>query len=138
MRLACKGGLGALIEVVFGLTAGAVPISRSGKHCGDSGRGKPSEVRSASAQLPSPDNKQAWKGLLKGGIAMWNKNEVKGKVKQVKGGIKEKIGEVTDNPKLEAEGEADQITGKLQEKVGKARRKAGEAVEQVGKAISNK
>jgi uncharacterized protein YjbJ (UPF0337 family) len=34
---------------------------------------------------------------------MGNKDEVKGKAKQIKGAIKDKIGEVTNNPRLEAE-----------------------------------
>jgi uncharacterized protein YjbJ (UPF0337 family) len=33
---------------------------------------------------------------------MWNKDEVKGKGKQIKGTIKEKLGEMTGNQRLEA------------------------------------
>ena len=69
---------------------------------------------------------------------MWNKDEMEGKGKQIKGGIKDKVGEVTDNPDLEAEGEAERAGGKVQEGVGKVRRKAGDAVKDVGKAISGK
>ena len=38
---------------------------------------------------------------------MWNKDEIKGKGKEVKGTIKDKVGELTDNPTLEEEGEED-------------------------------
>ena len=54
---------------------------------------------------------------------MWNKDEIKGKGKQVSGAIKDKAGELIKDPKLEAEGEAERTAGKLQEKSGKARRK---------------
>ena len=69
---------------------------------------------------------------------MWNKDEVKGKGKQIKGAIKDKVGEVTNNPRLEAEGEAERLAGKVQEKVGKGRRKVGEAVVKVGQALADK
>ena len=69
---------------------------------------------------------------------MWNKDEIKGKGKQISGAIKDKTGELIKDPKLEAKGEADRIAGKLQEKSGKARRKTGEAVQKAGKAIAGK
>lgn len=69
---------------------------------------------------------------------MWNKDEMEGKGKQIKGGIKDKMGEATNNPDLEAEGEAERAGGKVQEGIGEVRRKAGDAVKDVGKAISGK
>jgi uncharacterized protein YjbJ (UPF0337 family) len=69
---------------------------------------------------------------------MWNKEEIKGKGKQIKGAVKDKVGEMINDPEMEAEGEAERVAGKVQESVGKARRKTGEAVEKVGKAISGK
>ena len=69
---------------------------------------------------------------------MWNKDEVKGKGKQIKGKMKDKAGEVFNDPELEAEGEAEHLAGKVQEKGGEARRKVGEVVEKAGKAISGK
>ena len=59
---------------------------------------------------------------------MWNKDEVKGKGNQIKGAIKDKIGKVTNNPGLEAEGEAERLQGQVQETVAKGRRKVGDAV----------
>ena len=69
---------------------------------------------------------------------MPNKDEFEGKFKQAKGSVKDKVGEWTNNPDLEAEGEAEHAEGEVQEGYGKVRRKAGEAVEDIGKAIGGK
>lgn len=69
---------------------------------------------------------------------MWNQDEIKGKMKKVKGKAKDKAGEVIGNRDLEEEGEAEYREGSLQEGVGHARRKAGEALEKVGKAVGGK
>lgn len=69
---------------------------------------------------------------------MLSKNEIKGKGKQIEGAIKAKVGEITNNPRLEAEGEAERIEGKVQEKIGKGRRKVGETVVKAGKALIGK
>ena len=67
---------------------------------------------------------------------MWNKDEVTGKSKEIKGDIKEKIGHATGNRELENEGNAEEVEGKVQKNVGKARRKVGEAIKDVGDKIS--
>ena len=69
---------------------------------------------------------------------MWNKDEIKGKSKQISGTIKDKTGELIKNPKLETTGEAEIVAGKIQEKFGKARRKTGEAIKKGGKVIAGK
>ncbi len=69
---------------------------------------------------------------------MWNKDEIKGKGKQIEGAIKNKAGKLTDNPNLEAKGKAERVAGKVQEKTGKARRKVGKPVEKAGKVIAGK
>jgi uncharacterized protein YjbJ (UPF0337 family) len=69
---------------------------------------------------------------------MWNKDEIKGKGKQISGAIKDKTGELIKDPKLEAKGEAERVEGKIQEKVGTGRRKAGEAVVKAAKAVAGK
>jgi len=69
---------------------------------------------------------------------MWNKDEIKGKGKQIEGAIKNKAGKLTDNPNLEAKGKAERVAGKVQEKTGKARQKVGKPVEKAGKVISGK
>jgi len=50
------------------------------------------------------------------------KDKVKGTFHEAKGKVKELVGEITDNPKLEAEGKAEKIAGKAQEKIGKSRK----------------
>jgi uncharacterized protein YjbJ (UPF0337 family) len=60
-----------------------------------------------------------------------NKDELKGKGKQIKGRIKDKVGEMSGNRNLESEGEAERIEGLAQEGVGRARRKAGELLRSV-------
>lgn len=69
---------------------------------------------------------------------MWNKDEVKGKGKQIIGTIKDKVGEVTKNPDLEAEGEAENLEGKVQETLGRGRRKVGNVVARAGKVLAGK
>jgi uncharacterized protein YjbJ (UPF0337 family) len=69
---------------------------------------------------------------------MWNKDEIKGKGKQIEGAIKDKAGKLIGNPNLEAKGKAERVAGKIEEKVGKARRKTGEAVMTAAKAITGK
>jgi len=53
------------------------------------------------------------------------KDRVKGTFHEAKGKIKETAGEITDNPKLEAEGNAENITGKVQEKIGRLKKVLG-------------
>ncbi|HKQ79508.1 MAG TPA: CsbD family protein [Blastocatellia bacterium] len=62
---------------------------------------------------------------------MWNKDEVKGKGKKIKGEVKDKVGEIIGNPDLEAEGEAERIEGVVQESFGRTRRKIGKIMERV-------
>jgi uncharacterized protein YjbJ (UPF0337 family) len=64
-----------------------------------------------------------------------NRNEIDGKVDQLKGNIKEKVGEATDNERLRDEGVADQAAGHVEEGFGKARRKVGDALHDVAHKI---
>ena len=66
---------------------------------------------------------------------MWNKDEVEGKAKKIKGKVKDKAGEILDDPELESEGEADRIEGEVQDGWGTLRRKSGETIEEIGKKI---
>ena len=63
-----------------------------------------------------------------------NNDEIKGKVEQAKGWVKDKAGEITNNPDLEAEGEAERIAGKVREGYGKAK----EAVKDAADRASDK
>ena len=64
-----------------------------------------------------------------------NRDEVKGKLDQAKGSVKETVGRVTNDPDLEAEGEADRTKGKVREDFGTAKRKVGEAIEDIGRSV---
>ena len=66
-----------------------------------------------------------------------NKDEAQGKWEQVKGTVKDKVGEVTGDHDLEAEGEVQNAEGESQETWGKLKRGVGDAVDAVGDAISN-
>lgn len=66
---------------------------------------------------------------------MINKNEAAGKVEQVKGAAKEKVGEWTNDPDLEAEGEVDQAAGKVRETAGKVQHKAEDVIDDVKKGL---
>jgi uncharacterized protein YjbJ (UPF0337 family) len=68
---------------------------------------------------------------------MMNKDEFDGKVDALKGKAKQAVGDMTDDPILEDEGERDEAAGKAQETLGTARRKVGEAVEDIGKKIGH-
>ena len=46
------------------------------------------------------------------------KNEIAGKVHEVKGKAKEKVGQLTNDPDLKAEGLGEKIAGKVQKKIG--------------------
>jgi uncharacterized protein YjbJ (UPF0337 family) len=46
------------------------------------------------------------------------RDEIEGKVHEVKGNAKEKAGQLTNNPDLEAEGQDEKIGGKVQKKIG--------------------
>jgi uncharacterized protein YjbJ (UPF0337 family) len=64
-----------------------------------------------------------------------NRDEVEGKMENVKGKVKEGVGNLTGDRQMEAEGDADQAEGKAQESWGKVKRGVGDAVEGVGDAI---
>jgi uncharacterized protein YjbJ (UPF0337 family) len=69
---------------------------------------------------------------------MWNKDEIDGRGKQIKGAIKDKAGELLNDRDLEAEGNAERQEGRVQELVGEVRRNAGSALEKAAKVISGK
>ena len=46
------------------------------------------------------------------------KNKVEGTLDELTGKVKEEVGEATDNPRLEGEGEGQQVGAKVQKKVG--------------------
>lgn len=54
------------------------------------------------------------------------KDQVQGKLREVKGAIKKKAGQVINSPSLEAEGRAEKTAGKVQQKVGQIEKVFGE------------
>jgi uncharacterized protein YjbJ (UPF0337 family) len=52
-----------------------------------------------------------------------------GKLKQAAGKVQSKVGEVTDNPKTEAKGDAKQVEGKTQSTFGSAEKKVDNALD---------
>jgi uncharacterized protein YjbJ (UPF0337 family) len=66
---------------------------------------------------------------------MWNKDEMQGKIDQIKGRAKQAAGDLTDDEKLKDEGAVDESAGDVEEAFGKGRRKVGEAIEDIGEKI---
>jgi uncharacterized protein YjbJ (UPF0337 family) len=64
-----------------------------------------------------------------------NKDELNGKMDQMKGKLKQAAGDITDNDRLHDEGVADEAAGDVQEGFGRGRRKVGEAVEDLGEKL---
>lgn len=50
------------------------------------------------------------------------KDQVEGKLHEVKGAVKEAAGQVTSNPDLKNEGQAERLAGKVQKKVGQVKK----------------
>ena len=64
-----------------------------------------------------------------------NKDELDGKVDQIKGKVKQAAGHLTDDEQLHDEGVVDEASGDLQEGFGRGRRKVGEAIEDLGEKL---
>jgi uncharacterized protein YjbJ (UPF0337 family) len=50
------------------------------------------------------------------------KDEVSGKMHELKGDLKEKVGQVTNNPRLEEEGKEESVGGTIEKKVGQIKK----------------
>ena len=55
-----------------------------------------------------------------------SKDEVAGKVHEVKGAVKAKVGKLTNNPELEADGKAEKVAGGVQRKIGQVKKVLGQ------------
>jgi len=53
------------------------------------------------------------------------RDRAEGAFHEAKGKVKEMTGKVTDNPRLEAKGNAEKVAGKVQEKVGQVKKVLG-------------
>ena len=47
-----------------------------------------------------------------------SQDQTEGKLHELKGKVKEKVGQVTGNPNLAAQGQDEKLAGKIQKKVG--------------------
>jgi uncharacterized protein YjbJ (UPF0337 family) len=54
------------------------------------------------------------------------KDKLEGNLHDLKGKVKEKVGQVVNDPNLEAEGQAEKIGGKVQKKVGQLEKVVGQ------------
>jgi uncharacterized protein YjbJ (UPF0337 family) len=50
---------------------------------------------------------------------------VKGKAHEIKGKVKQKVGQMTNNPRLEEEGADEELSGTVQKKVGQIKKVFG-------------
>jgi len=66
-----------------------------------------------------------------------NKDQVKGRVEDVKGKIKETAGKAVGNDRLRSEGVADQVAGKSQAAYGDAKKKVADVAKDIGKRIDD-
>ena len=64
-----------------------------------------------------------------------NQDEIKGKMRAVKGKAKQAAGDLTDDERLRNKGLQEEAEGKARAAAGRARRKVGEKVEDIGKRI---
>jgi uncharacterized protein YjbJ (UPF0337 family) len=53
------------------------------------------------------------------------KDQVEGKLHELKGAVKQAVGQATDNPDLETEGQAEKTGGTIQKKVGQIEKVLG-------------
>lgn len=53
-------------------------------------------------------------------------DQVEGTFHKIKGKVKEVVGDLSDNPNLEAEGAGEKAAGKVQEKIGQIKKVLGE------------
>jgi uncharacterized protein YjbJ (UPF0337 family) len=70
-------------------------------------------------------------------MAIFNNDEIKGKFEKGKGTVKDKLGEITGDREMEAEGEAEHAKGETQETWGKFKRGVSNTVDSVGDALNN-
>ena len=69
-------------------------------------------------------------------MAIFNRDEAEGKWEQTKGTVKDKVGEVTGDRDLEAEGEVQHAEGEAQEGWGSVKRGVSNVVHDIGDAIN--
>jgi uncharacterized protein YjbJ (UPF0337 family) len=58
------------------------------------------------------------KGKRRSQMKASTKDQIKGKLHELRGNLKAKAGQVTNNPSLAAEGQNERLAGKVQKKIG--------------------
>lgn len=58
-------------------------------------------------------------------MKLGTKDEVAGKIHEVRGAVKKKVGKLTNNPDLEAEGTFEKVAGEVQKKIGQVTKVLG-------------
>ena len=53
-------------------------------------------------------------------------DKTEGKIHEVKGAVRQAVGQLTDDPKMEADGKTEKTLGKIQNLVGKGEKVIGE------------
>ena len=64
-----------------------------------------------------------------------NRDEIQGRMREMKGKAKQAAGDLTDDPILHSRGVEEEARGQAQADVGRVRRKVGEFIEGVAKRI---
>jgi uncharacterized protein YjbJ (UPF0337 family) len=54
-----------------------------------------------------------------------SKDEIAGKIHEVKGTVKEKVGKLTKDPDLETDGKVEKVAGRIQKKIGQVKEVLG-------------
>jgi uncharacterized protein YjbJ (UPF0337 family) len=54
-----------------------------------------------------------------------SKDEAAGRLHSIQGAMKEKVGKLTNNPDLEAEGKVEKVAGSVQKKIGQVKKVFG-------------
>jgi uncharacterized protein YjbJ (UPF0337 family) len=55
-----------------------------------------------------------------------SKDQVAGKIRELKGAVKEKVGKQTNDPDLEADGKVEKVAGRVQKKIGQVKKVLGQ------------
>jgi len=55
-----------------------------------------------------------------------SKDEIAGKIHEVKGAVKEKVGKLTKDPDLETDGKVEKVAGRVQKKIGQVKKVLGQ------------
>ena len=61
-----------------------------------------------------------------------NSDQIAGKANEIKGKVKEKVGELMNDPTMQADGVVDQVKGKAQQTYGDVKEDVQEAIKKAG------